>query len=230
MRTDRSVIRPRRHRGACTPVHEGIPVPAGGWNRDGNCSSSRLRVRRKGRSRRTPLSPPIRSGTLRIDACGDYAPCVDCRRKPTVRQKKRRGTERPHPQRARRREQDGVVHRSAFQFRSLARRRSSEPETTDREHDQFGTDEDRRVVARHIACEATVRPQRRDRKRDSQNPPMPTRGTHRQGTRPTAAPARLRSNRSHPSPRDGRPGDPPLNSPGPLGAVRPPRTATRHRE
>ena len=57
-----------------------------------------------------PPSPLNRSGTLRIHACGDCAPCADGRRKPSIREKACRGTRKPHPQRARHREQGGVVH------------------------------------------------------------------------------------------------------------------------
>ncbi len=87
-------------------------MPAEGWNSDGNYSSSRLGVQQEGRSRQIPPSPPSRSGTLQSYACRDCAPCADCRRKPTVREKVCRGTRKPHPQRARQREQGGVVHRS----------------------------------------------------------------------------------------------------------------------
>ena len=95
-------------------------MPAEGWNRDGNSSPSRLSVRQEGRARQSPPSPPSRSGSLQIDACGDGAPGADCRRKPTIREKARRGTRKPHPQRARQREQGGVVHDTYLAGRLLA--------------------------------------------------------------------------------------------------------------
>ena len=85
-------------------------VPVEDWNCDGKHSSSRLGARQERRSRQIMSSPSSRSGTLRIHACGDCAPCADCRRKPTLREKACRGNRKPHPQRSRQAEQGGVVH------------------------------------------------------------------------------------------------------------------------
>ena len=114
VRTRRFASRQRRLRFTFTLCRAFTTLPVEDWTCDGSYSSSRLRARQERRSRRITPSPPSRSGTLRIHACGDCAPCADCRRKPTVREKACRGTRKPHPQRACQREQGGVVHMRGF--------------------------------------------------------------------------------------------------------------------
>ncbi len=102
-------------------------------------------------------SPPSRNGSLRIDAWGDCAPCADCQRKPTVREKARRGNRKLHSQRARQHEQGGVVHNQSSAVYVPLRRRTLTTSRTVSSRSKATESRNRRLVLSCTGCCATVR-------------------------------------------------------------------------